>query len=235
MKQDTEKGRAMKAFMFDVDGTLLDTLADIAASCNLLLEAHGWPGHPVAAYRRMVGNGFSTLIRRAVPEAALETLDARALERLVEEGRGMYAAHLHEATKSYPGMRETLAELARRGFALAVLSNKPDEMTQAVISRQFPTIPFARICGGRADMPLKPDPAGALAILREMNVRPDECFYVGDSDVDMRTALAAGMTPVGVSWGFRGEEEVVAAGAACVLHRAEDALLLAEGRLPSGK
>lgn len=222
----------MKAFMFDLDGTLLDTLADIAAACNCLLAAHGWPQHPVAAYRRMVGNGFATLIRRAVPASVLESLDDHALERLVGEGRGLYAQHLHDATVPYPGMRDVLAELARRGFALAVLSNKPDDMTQAVIARQFPAIPFARVCGGRAGMPLKPDPAGALAILHEMNVAPEECFYVGDSDVDMRTAGAAGMVPVGVSWGFRGEEEVRAAGAACVLRQAEDALLLADGRLP---
>lgn len=224
-------GCAMKAFMFDLDGTLLDTLEDIATACNRLLAAHGWPGHPVAAYRHMIGNGFATLIRRAVPESALASLDNGALERLVEEGRGIYAAHLHGATAPYPGMEKTLAELARRGFALAVLSNKPDEMTRAVIARQFPSIPFARVRGGRADTPLKPDPSGALAVLREMRVAPEECFYVGDSAVDMRTARAAGMTPVGVSWGFRGEAEVVAAGAACVLRRAEDALSLAEGRL----
>ena len=222
----------MKAFMFDLDGTLLDTLADIAAACNSLLEAHGWPRHPVEAYRQMVGNGFATLIRRAVPGPVLASLDAPALERLVEEGRGLYARHLHGATRPYPGIPAVLAELARRGFALAVLSNKPDDMTQAVIARQFPAVPFARVCGGRAGMPLKPDPAGALALLREMGIAPGECFYVGDSDVDMRTARAAGMVPVGVSWGFRGEEEVRAAGAACVLHRAEEALLLAEVGLP---
>ena len=229
------RGRLMKAFMFDLDGTLLDTLEDIAASCNLLLEARGWPGHPVAAYRHMVGNGFATLIRRAVPDAVLASLDSGALERLVEEGRGIYAAHLHGATAPYPGMEKTLAELARKGFALAVLSNKPDEMTRAVIARQFPSIPFALVRGGRADTPLKPDPAGALAMLREMRVPPEACFYVGDSAVDMRTALAAGMRPVGVAWGFRGEDEVVAAGAACVLRCAKDALALAEGRLECRK
>ena len=221
----------MKAFMFDLDGTLVDTLADIAAACNLLLEAHGWPQHPVEEYRRMVGNGFRTLIRRAVPPEAADGPDMD-LERLAEEGRELYARRLHDAAKPYPGMTEALRELEKRGFLLAVLSNKPDEMTQAMIPRQFPGIAFAQICGGRNDVPLKPDPAGALRLLRRMGVAPEECFYVGDSDVDMKTAKAAGMTPVGVAWGFRGEEEVIAAGATYLARAAGDLLLLAEGRLP---
>lgn len=223
------KGCEMKAFMFDLDGTLLDTLADIAAACNQLLSLHGWPQHPVSVYRHMVGNGFGTLIRRAVPEAVLASLDARTLAQLVEEGRGIYGQHLQGATVPYPGMTEALRALSERGLLLAVLSNKPDEMTQTLIPQQFPDIAFAQIYGGRSDMPLKPDPSGALKLLQNMGISPADCFYVGDSDVDMKTALAAGMIPVGVSWGFRGEDEVRAAGAAHIVRQAADLVRLADG------
>ena len=203
----------MKAFIFDLDGTLLDTLEDIGQACNAVLAAHGYPTHPLAAYRRMVGNGFGRLVRSALPPAALQALTPEALTPLVDEARAWYGRHMREHTHPYAGMPEALTELARRGLTLAVLSNKPDDFTRTLINHYFPQIPFAEVRGGRSDTPLKPDPAGPRAILAALGLEAGQCFYVGDSDVDMLTARNADMVSVGVGWGFRGREEVRAAGA----------------------
>ncbi|WP_296305188.1 HAD family hydrolase [uncultured Desulfovibrio sp.] len=208
----------MRAFIFDLDGTLLDTLLDIGHACNAMLAAHGYPVHEPEAYRRMVGNGFGKLVRRALPADALAELRARrpheqAVEDLVRETRAVYAEHLNDATRPYEGMPDALRELAARGMTLAVFSNKPNEYTRLLIDAHFPGV-FSVIRGARPDTPLKPDPAGAFAVMAAMDTEPGQCFYVGDSDVDMLTARHAGMTGVGVAWGFRGLEEVRAAGAA---------------------
>ncbi|WP_022656022.1 HAD family hydrolase [uncultured Desulfovibrio sp.] len=203
----------MKAFIFDLDGTLLDTLEDIGRACNAVLAAHGHSVHPLAAYRRMVGNGFGRLVRSALPPAALCDLAPGALDALVDEARLWYGQHMRERTRPYDGMPEALAELARRGLTLAVLSNKPDDLTRALVNHYFPQIPFADVCGGRPGTPLKPHPAAPRSMLVRLGLKAGQCFYVGDSDVDMLTARNADMISVGVTWGFRGLEEVRAAGA----------------------
>ena len=161
----------------------------------------------------MVGNGFGRLVRSALPPAALQALTPEALTPLVDEARAWYGRHMREHTHPYAGMPEALTELARRGLTLAVLSNKPDDFTRTLINHYFPQIPFAEVRGGRSDTPLKPDPAGPRAILAALGLEAGQCFYVGDSDVDMLTARNADMVSVGVGWGFRGLEEVRAAGA----------------------
>lgn len=209
----------MKAFIFDLDGTLLDTLEDIAAACNAVLAAHNYPVHDVAAYRQLVGNGFGRLVSGALPPGAREGLAPDALDALTAEARAWYGSHMFSRTRPYPGVPEALAELARRGFTLAVLSNKPDNFTAELISRYFPRIPFALARGGRPGMPLKPDPAGPRAMLAELGLEAGQSFYVGDSDVDILTARNAGMVSVGVAWGFRGLAEVRAAGARHLVDR----------------
>lgn len=208
----------MRAFIFDLDGTLLDTLADIGNACNAMLAAHGYPVHPLETYRRMVGNGFGMLVRRALPEDVLLRLraalpDEGAVDALVRETRAIYAAHLNDATRPYEGMSQALRELDRRGMRLAVFSNKPDEYTRTLVNAHFPGV-FSVIRGARPDTPLKPDPSGAAAVIAATDTTAGQCFYVGDSDVDMFTARNAGMVGVGVGWGFRGLDEVRAAGAA---------------------
>lgn len=208
----------MRAFIFDLDGTLLDTLADIGNACNAVLAAHGYPTHQLDAYRRMVGNGFGMLLRRALPADALAELrtalpDEAAVDDLVRETRAVYADHLNDATRPYDGMPQALRELERRGMRLAVFSNKPDEYTRTLVEAHFPGV-FSVIRGARPDTPLKPDPAGALTVIAATDTTAEQCFYVGDSDVDMLTARNAGMIGVGVGWGFRGLDEVRAAGAA---------------------
>ena len=190
----------MKACFFDLDGTLLDTLADIGGACNAVLAAHGYPVHPVSAYRQMVGNGFPILMRRALPGAVVAQGPQARLDALTEEGRRYYAAHLSIRTAPYPGLAAVLGRLQDAGLRLAVLSNKPEDLTRALVPLHFPAIRFDAVRGGRQDAPLKPDPTVLLQMAAGM----------------------AGMTAVGVAWGFRGAAEVQAAGADRVAADAEE-------------
>ncbi len=215
------------AFLFDLDGTLLDTLADLGSACNRMLEARGWPGHPVDAYRRMIGNGFVKLVERALPPGILEGLGPGDLDGLVAEGKAEYSRHLADATRPYPGMAEAVSRLRARGCRLGVLSNKPDPQTQALVETFFPGL-FHAVRGGRQGVPLKPDPAAARAMLGELGADRQETWYVGDSDVDMITARNAGLAAIGVSWGFRGEAEVAAAGASRIVRHPSELCAFAD-------
>lgn len=203
----------MHAAFFDLDGTLLDTLADIGSACNRMLAAHGFPEHPLSAYTTMVGNGFPRTVELALPPKVSTGLSREEHEALIAEARAQYAAHLWDHTTPYAGMPEALATLENNGVLLAVLSNKPQAWTSDLICHFFPHLTFALIRGARPDVPLKPDPAAPRAMLAELGLEPSVCAYVGDSDVDMRTARNAGMLPVGAAWGFRGAAELRAAGA----------------------
>ncbi len=203
----------MDAAFFDLDGTLLNTLADIGNACNRMLAAHGFPTHALPAYAAMVGNGFTRTAELALPPAVARGLSPEDLESLAAEARARYAVCLREHTAPYDGMPQALAALADRGMTLAVLSNKPDAWTVELISYFFPDIPFALVRGARPASPLKPDPEVPRAMLAELGLQAGRCAYVGDSDVDMRTALNAGMLPVGAAWGFRGGAELLHAGA----------------------
>ena len=209
----------MEAAFFDLDGTLLDTLADIGGACNRMLAAHGFPQHAIPAYASMVGNGFTLTVERALPAAVLAALTPEEREELTAEARAQYAAHLYDHTAPYAGMPEALAELSEKGVVLGVLSNKPDAWTEPIIRHFFPDIPFALIHGARAGLPLKPDPHVPLAMLAGLGREAARCSYVGDSDVDMLTARNAGMLPVGAAWGFRGAAELRAAGARLLVAR----------------
>lgn len=202
----------MDGAVFDLDGTLLDTLADIGTACNTVLARHGYPQHPLAAYRQMVGSGFDKLVDRAVPQDRKP--DACALAKLTQEARHYYAEHMMEQTRPYPGMEQALQLLLERGFRLGALSNKPDAMTQALIQHYFPGI-FTAVQGARPDMPLKPDPQALLAMYAGLSTTRNA--YVGDSNVDMQTAHNAGAYAVGVAWGFRGSAELADAGAGIIL------------------
>ena len=210
-----------KAVLFDLDGTLVDTIPDIAAVMNAVLEELGFPPHPQKEYLAFVGWGSRELSRLSLPESARTEENIRAADRGMKT---LYAKNPVARSRPYPGIKDALGALNRHGIGLAVLSNKPDELTQAVIEKLFPDIPFAVVRGGRDGVPNKPDPTSALAIARELSVDPQDCFFVGDSDVDMRTAVNARMIPTAVSWGYRGVDELKAAGAARVLMRPEELL-----------
>jgi phosphoglycolate phosphatase len=212
----------IRAFLFDLDGTLVDSLGDIGAAMNGALASLGFPTHPLEAYRDFVGEGVEVLARRAAPAHA--EAERRRVE-LIAAYQRRYAEHLFDATAPYPGVAEALAELRRRGLPLGVLSNKPDAPTKQICAALFPPGTFAVVAGQRPEVPAKPDPQAALALAAELGVPAAEVAFVGDTAVDMRTAVAAGMHAVGVAWGFR-PLELRATGAGIVVERADELLAL---------
>ncbi len=203
-----------KAVLFDLDGTLLDTLADLASSTNQLMAELGFPEHPAESYKLKVGNGIVELVRRALPEQEKhDAIVMPAVERLKE----IYALHCYETTWPYDGISEMLDRLTDEGYRLAVLSNKPHNFTAAMVERLLNKWNFEYVYGSREGVPRKPDPTAALEIAKKMGLTPGEFFYLGDTGIDMKTAAAAGMYPVGVLWGFRGKEELAENGAKRVI------------------
>ncbi|MDR1490940.1 MAG: HAD family hydrolase [Desulfovibrio sp.] len=214
------------AVIFDLDGTLLDTLEDLGRAMNAALLDFGYPPHPLAAYKRMVGNGLETLVVRALPTGADKEPSGR-VEALTEAMRAIYQERAMEATRVYPGICRLLAAVRAMGLKSGVLTNKPDPATQLVLRHFFPSHTFTAVQGARQGTPLKPDPTSALTMAEEFALRPERILYLGDSDVDMQTAKAAGMYAVGAVWGFRTAEELLASGAdALCAHPQEVAALL---------
>lgn len=193
------------AVIFDLDGTLLDTLDDLADSCNRVLDDAGLPRHPVDTYRYFVGDGLATLITRILPEGLR---DEKHIEELGRAFRKDYSTNWKVKTKQYEGIDFMLTGLQDMSFSLNVLSNKPHEFTDLCIQDFFSSWSFDVILGQKAGMAKKPDPAGALEIAQTIKVSPAEVLYVGDTATDMQTAVAAGMYPVGALWGFRTEDEL---------------------------
>lgn len=198
------------AVLFDLDGTLLDTIEDLSDSMNIVLKSAGYPIHTVDEYKIFVGDGMENLVRRSLPSKAL---DAEVIQDIILKMKEEYSKRQALKTKPYSGIYELLSELIGMKIALAVLSNKPDEFTLSVMKYYFPDIPFSAIHGQKAGIEKKPSPAGALEIAKELNLKPEEFVYVGDTDTDMKTAVAAGMFPVGALWGFRSAEELLENGA----------------------
>jgi phosphoglycolate phosphatase len=197
------------AALFDLDGTLLDTLDDLADSMNRALEAFGYPAYPTDRYRFFVGRGAYLLTKQAAGEGASEE-DVRAI---LEEYSRIYTNLRVEKTRPYAGVLETVDWLLARRIPVGVLSNKPHAHTVATVERHFPGRAFLLVLGQREGVPIKPDPAGALEFAAAAGLTPEEIVYVGDTDVDMRTAAGAGMYPVGALWGFRTAEELRGGGA----------------------
>jgi phosphoglycolate phosphatase len=210
-----------RGVIFDLDGTLLDTLGDIAGAANTVLAQHGFPVHPVSAYRSFVGEGVQVLLTRALPPDHRDEATVRACLKTMQVE---YVRHLNKTTQPYPGIAELLSALQQRGMRLAVLSNKPDEFTAQCVTEFFGAALFAPILGLRADRPRKPDPAGALEIAARWALTSSRVLYLGDSGTDMRTAAAAGMFAVGVLWGYRDHAELASAGAKRLLARPLDLL-----------
>lgn len=200
--------------IFDLDGTLIETVGDLAASCNAILRRHELPEHSFEEYRHFVGNGVKKLVERALPDSWREE---EQVERLCREFIDYYTAHIDCHSYCYEGVRELLGELIRRGVQLAVVSNKFQQGTSLLIGRLFPEIPFLAVFGHSEEHPLKPDPRADLEVMRLAGVAPAETIHVGDTATDICAAIAAGALPVGVSWGFRTREELLKAGAHCVI------------------
>ncbi len=206
-----------KAVLFDLDGTLLDTLEDLCDSMNSALQGIGFPPHPKDAYRFMAGDGVDTLARRVLPPERRD--DDEVWKALVSAMREEYGRRWDKKTRPYAGIPELLGDLAARDVKMAVLSNKPDDFALLNIERFFKHGVFASVSGAKPDVPKKPDPSAALAMAREMNIAPRRWLYLGDTSTDMQTALKAGMTPLGALWGFRPAQELREAGAKALLGR----------------
>lgn len=204
--------------LFDLDGTLIDTLSDIAEAANNALRASGFPDHPPDRYRYFVGDGLLTLARRIVPE---ETAEHR-IHEIAEEFRRQYEHNWNRNSHPYQGIEPMLNHLVRHDVKLAVLSNKPDDFTQTFVTTFFPGIPFGQVFGDREQVPKKPDPQAALEIAAYFDSHPRSCLFVGDTAVDMLTAKAAGMASMGVTWGFRDRLELERSGADIIIDRPEE-------------
>lgn len=199
-----------QAVIFDLDGTLLDTLDDIADSMNTVLERRGFPGHETRAYRYLTGDGVWALAERSLPEPARAEATIAAC---IQELRAEYASRWGRKTRPYPGVPELLAALVQRRIRMSVLSNKLDEFTKRAAKDFLGEFDFDFVIGAQPGLPPKPDPSAALFIARSLEIEPSRFLYLGDTDVDMMTAGEAGMFPVGALWGFREEKELLEGGA----------------------
>lgn len=207
--------------IFDLDGTLVDTLEDIGDAMDRVLALEGAPGHSYDEYRRLIGHGIRDLVTRALPEElrTQERID-RCYARMLED----YGRNLLVKTHLYDGVPEVLRALRTDGVPLAIHSNKADAPTQDIVAALLDPADFVEVAGARSSVPLKPDPAVALAIAARFRLPPARVAYVGDSLVDMRTAAAAGMLAVGAAWGFRTRQELLESGAAVVIDAPPDLL-----------
>jgi phosphoglycolate phosphatase len=210
-----------EAVLFDLDGTLLDTLADLGNAVNAVLTLHGFPAHPIDAYRYFVGDGAASLIDRALPEDVRQTDAAASCLRAFRED---YSRRWSVETRPYEGVPELLDALTVRGIKKAILSNKPHAFTQLCVQHLLSDWAFDAVYGQRDGAPQKPDPAGALEIAAQLGIAPGHFLFVGDTAGDMQTARAAGMFSVGVLWGFRPREELVESGAQALIARPAELL-----------
>ena len=204
-----------EAAIFDLDGTLVNSLDDLADSANAVLHRHGFPVHDVEAYRYFVGNGSRKLIERILP--ADHAVDEEFVRDFLAEYKEQYAANLLHKTKPYAGIMEMLEELRRRRIPMAVCTNKHQSAAEVIMEALFPRDMFCEIIGDQDGLPRKPDPTKVLHIMKNMGVTGDKTLYFGDTNVDMDTARNAGTFAVGVLWGFRPAEELIEHGADILL------------------
>lgn len=200
--------------IFDLDGTLLNTLTDLAESTNYALQLHGFPTHPTADYRYMVGNGIRVLIQRALPESARTP---EVIERVLHDFKTYYLEHGEDCTQPYEGIFELIETLKNRGITLAIATNKFQIGAEQLVHRFFGTDTFELILGQREGIAAKPDPIIVHQILAHTQCPHEKTLYIGDTSVDMQTAVRAGVTAVGVTWGFRPLSELLEHGADYVI------------------
>ena len=200
----------VKAVIFDLDGTLADTMVDLETAMNMMLRRRGWPERRREELIRFINKGARAFVAQSMPEGSWETMDDEEVTRSLEIYNDCYASCYADKTAPYPGIAQALEKLRGEGLALAVLSNKQDKFVKVIIEKLFPDV-FAE-AWGQSEYPTKPDPTAALEIARRLGVSAEECAFVGDSDVDMKTANNAGMHAIGVSWGYRDADVLREAG-----------------------
>ena len=213
-----------KGLLFDLDGTIVDSIEDLADSMNCILADSGYPTHNVNQYKLFVGSGIRNLVRLALP-------DIERQEQIIDTCYHLMVEHYNQnclnKTKPYDGVKDLLDELKTCGLKMSVLSNKADEETNKIIHALLPNY-FDIVIGLRSEELKKPNPAIALQIAAEMDFYPEEIVYVGDSDIDMRTAYNAGMYPLGVLWGFRSREQLLESGASRIVSHPREILSFLE-------
>jgi phosphoglycolate phosphatase len=213
--------RRFRGVMFDLDGTLLDTLEGLGFATNVALEAMGFKGHPIEAYRYFVGDGVRAKAERALPEGYR---DEAHIDRCVELAGVEYAKCWRGMTKLYDGIAELLTALTGAGVSMTVFSNKPDELTVLTVETMLGDWKFDAVRGQRDGAARKPDPQVAIEISGQLGISPGEMLYLGDTDTDMQTANKAGMYAVGALWGFRTREELLTNGAKALAARPMDVM-----------
>lgn len=208
------------AIIFDLDGTLLDSLYDIAICANIVLKEHKLPVHEIDDYKKFVGGGAEILIRNCTPKDTSEIL----IEKLLKRFKEVYEENLHSNTKPYEGIYDLLEELSKYKVKLAVLSNKPHEFTVKYVNKFFNKYNILEIHGQKENIPKKPNPTAAINIANSFNISCEKTFFVGDTDVDMKTGKNANMIAVGVKWGFRSLDELLENGADFIVEKPLDIL-----------
>ena len=208
----------IKAVLFDLDGTLVNSLNDLADATNFALEYLGFPTHEVEKFKYFVGDGIPKLIERVLPA---EKCDEEHKNKCLELFFQYYSVHFADKTKVYTDVPELVNQLKKQGIAMAVVSNKAQEMTNLVVNKLYGDT-FDLVLGKREGVPAKPDPAMLKLAASEIKIRPENCAFIGDSGMDMAAAVGAGMLPIGVLWGFRTEEELKSNGAEYILNNPKD-------------
>lgn len=210
---------AKRLVIFDLDGTLLDTISDLATAANHALQCLGYPVHPTETIRTFVGNGINKLLERSLPEG--DRTEANVM-RMREHFIPYYNEHNADLSCPYPGVSDLLRWLQESGVMIAVASNKYQAATERLVAHYFPEIRFVKVYGQRTDVPIKPDPTVVMEIMEQAGVERNEVLYVGDSGVDMQTGRNAGVDTVGVSWGFRPKSELESFSPMAIVDHAED-------------
>ena len=201
--------KKFRAVVFDLDGTLLDTLYDLGACANVALRQYGYPEHSIEDYRGFIGNGIPKLIARALPAGT----DEAEVQKVLRFYLSYYPEHCAEHTKFFPGVKESIETLCKRGYMLAVLSNKTETTTKKIIAQYFPDTPFRVVWGNDGVRPLKPALDAGFLLLNELACAPEEVFYLGDGDTDMAFASRMGFFAAGATWGYRPQQVLTNCGA----------------------
>lgn len=209
-----------KAAIFDLDGTLIDSLADLADSANAMLKSYGFPTHPLDPYRYFVGNGSRKLMERCLPKE--KAADPHFVDEALERYKDIYAKHTQDKTRPYKGIQEMLDKLMAMDIPMGICTNKHQSAAEAIVQAMFPAGTFRTVMGDRAGLPRKPDPKKVLMMAAEYGVKPAEVAYFGDTSVDMDTANNGGFLPIGVLWGFRPKEELIEHGAKVLLENSAE-------------
>ncbi len=212
----------IKSVIFDLDGTLIDSIQDIADCTNEMLQNNGLGAYPVETYIGWIGNGARILIEKAVPDVK----DPAIIDKLLADYISIYTQKYNIKTRLYPGVDKFLDILVEKNIPFSILTNKPHAETLKIAGFYLKKWPFRHIFGQREGIPKKPDPQVAIQIVKDLNTRPAETLFVGDSSTDIKTAVAAGMLPVGVTWGYGTIDSMKSAGASQLIDTAEKLIQL---------